>query len=737
MTAPNLSGQPTYLNFDLIIQREGEGYVAKAQSPQGEGVARFTRPFNDLELENFMLSTSPGRSKMRRIDTPEVAAAKRFGERLYASAFGGEIGGLLRACLNDAYQGDTKLRVRLRLTDVPELADLPWEYLYNPALNRFFALDDDTTIVRYLEMPERVRPVGVQLPLRVLVLISDPNDYAKLDVEQEWINLHEALADLIQEGAVTLHLLKDATLSSLQQELQRNQFHIFHFIGHGGFDRQNQEGVLILKDEYGKGRMVSGQQLGWLLHNHRTLSLTIINACEGAKGDHNDAFAGTAQSLVQQGIPAVVAMQFEITDDAAKTFARAFYTGIASAKPLEIALTETRLAMFSMGHGLEWGTPVLYMRSPDGRIFSLEKRAIMESGTAGATPATPYAAMATITPTQEPRAVAQPDVAARYAMARSDYASGRWAQALEALRAIRREAGSYRDVDNMIFELERRLGVGSTPPAAQAPPIPTPQPSAPAPSQGSVSTQVPGPLQPPKAPPQAPASITPTQPTQAQPVQTAPQAPVYQPPQVYTPGPEATRQYTQTQQTGPVPQYRTPPPHAAAYPARPAPERKRVGKVFMVGGIVSGLLLLVVGLVLFLPTIGRNSDGDNAILSSDATATALAELVNIEETPEPEVTSEVVVDEEATVEAALEALAATATAEAEVGTSFGEPPRITIDEFKALYDDFSQPLTIIDVRFREDYDAGHISGAISIPEAEVDQLVDRIPRDEVVVAYCN
>ncbi|MGA7730957.1 MAG: CHAT domain-containing protein [Chloroflexia bacterium] len=710
MTTPGQ--QPTYLNFDLIVQREGEEYIAKAQSPQGEAMTRFAKPFNDLELENFLLSTSPGRGKVRRIDTPEVGAAKRFGERLYASAFGGEVGGLLRSCLSDASQSGTKLRVRLRLTDVPELADLPWEYLYNPALNRFFSLDDDTAIVRYLEMPERVRPVGVQLPLRVLVVISDPNDYAKLDVEQEWINLHEALADLIREGSVTLHLLREATLSSLQQELQRNQFHVFHFIGHGGFDRQNQEGVLILKDEYGKGRMVSGQQLGWLLHNHKTLSLAIINACEGAKGDHNDAFAGTAQSLVQQGIPAVVAMQFEITDDAAKTFARAFYTGIASARPLEIALTETRLAMFSMGHGLEWGTPVLYMRSPDGRVFSVQQRPDFQAGAAGKEAVVQRAAV--LDPVSAPSAAqvaAQPEVATRYAMARSDYAAGRWQQALETLKGIQREVGSYRDVDALVADVERRLGVGVPPPPAPASPPPTAtshQGSA-APSTGPIPH-----VQPP-----------------------APQAPVHSPTPVYVPSADTSRPYQQPAQMQPNEPYRpVPPPSVAAYPPKGASPGNRM---LIISGAAAALLLLVGAFAYFVMGIGRNDRGSGFVSSEAATVTALAQVADIPATrtlrPRSTSTSVPVVDEEATAEAAL-AAEETATAQAAAPLPL-QPPRISMEEFKQLYDDPATRPVIVDVRAAAAFGDGHIAGAISVPEAEVDGQLDRIPSDQLVVAYCH
>lgn len=361
-----------YQNFDLTVQRDGEDYRVRIESASGQASGRFAVPFSDIELENFILTTTPGRRGVRRVDTPDVAAAKRFGERLFTSIFTGDVLGRLMSALNDVSHSEERLRLRLRLTEVPELADLPWEYLYNAPVNRFLALDEDTALVRYLDLPERVRPVKVQFPLRVLVVISNPNDYARLDVEREWENLKEALGELEQAGLVVLDLLEDATMPALRKQLAKAEYNIFHFIGHGVFDRQGEEGVVVLKDENGRGRFVSGQQLGWLMHNHKSLALAVLNACEGARGDRADAFTGTAQNLVQQGIPAVVAMQREITDDAAKTFAHAFYTSIAAGRPVESSLTETRLAIFAEGHGLEWATPVLYMRSQDGRIFDLQ-----------------------------------------------------------------------------------------------------------------------------------------------------------------------------------------------------------------------------------------------------------------------------------------------------------------------------------------------------------------------------
>ena len=114
--------------------------------------------------------------------------------------------------------------------------------------------------------------------------------------------------------------------------------------------------------------------LALLLHDHSPLRLAVLNACEGALSAADDPFAGVAQSLVQGGLPAVVAMQFEITDRAAIVFAHEFYRALSDGYPVDAAVTEARKVLLteSRGTGLEWGTPVLYMRAPDGRIFDLQ-----------------------------------------------------------------------------------------------------------------------------------------------------------------------------------------------------------------------------------------------------------------------------------------------------------------------------------------------------------------------------
>jgi CHAT domain-containing protein len=369
----------TYLDFDLLIEHAAQGYRAKVlDSPTGQAAADFSLPFSSQDMEIFLLrltrSLSEARRRVRRLESQERELVKGFGGQLFQAMFSGAVLTALQSSLNEAFRKDAGLRIRLRLTDTPELADVPWEFLFNPAANRFLNLAPDTPLIRYLDLPMPVRPLTVTPPLRVLVMISSPTDFPQLDVGAELDRLNTALDEVLKRGLVTITRLPSASLAGLQRPLRLDSYHIFHFIGHGGFDEHAQDGALALADSQGRARLVSGQDLGVMLSAHRSLRLIVLNACEGARASSSDPFAGVAQSLVQLGIPAVIAMQFEISDEAAITFAEELYAAIADGYSVDAALGEARRAIFASGNDVEWATPVLYTRSANGQLFRLTKQ---------------------------------------------------------------------------------------------------------------------------------------------------------------------------------------------------------------------------------------------------------------------------------------------------------------------------------------------------------------------------
>ena len=361
-----------YEDFDLLIEPGPRGkYRARVlRSPAGDTTyVQFTVP-SDLELENFVLRVGRPRSGTRGPGRPESAPLKTFGGKLYAAVFQDSVRDMLQGSISKTRAQGVGLRLRLRLADTPELAELPWEFLYDPRLDRFLAQSRHTPLVRYLDLPDPPRPLSVQGALRLLVMISSPVGYPELDVEQEWSLLTGALAKAEEAGAVIVERLP-ATMSALRSRLRQEEFHVFHFVGHGLYRPDWGDGVLVMEDRHGHPHEVPGDELGGLLCEYDTTRLAVLNACEGARSDTSDPFAGMAQSLIQQGLPAVVAMQFEITDEAAIVFAHELYGAIADGYPLEAALSEARGAIRDQGHITEWGTPVLYSRAPDGRLFDL------------------------------------------------------------------------------------------------------------------------------------------------------------------------------------------------------------------------------------------------------------------------------------------------------------------------------------------------------------------------------
>ena len=363
----------SYQALDFALVTTHAGYqVLNLSSMNGEKRSDFSLPFSDIELENFILRMGHSRRGVRRIESPQIEAAQEFGTKLFQALFSGPLRTEFETAVRTSESHEIGLRIRLNLSNVPELADVPWEYLYDPAQARFIALSADTPLVRYLDLPQPARTLAVQPPLRVLIMISSPEGYPALDVNSEWKILNDSLAGLISKGLVSLTRLEKPTLPELQAQLRLEKYHIFHFIGHGRFSAQKEDGLLLLEDEQGKGKTVSGKYLGTLLHDEKSLRLAILNACEGASTSRSDPYAGVAQELVRQGIPAVIAMQYEVSERAALLLSREFYKSLADNYPVDAALGEARKAIYLDGLDIEWGIPVLYMRATDGKLFDVD-----------------------------------------------------------------------------------------------------------------------------------------------------------------------------------------------------------------------------------------------------------------------------------------------------------------------------------------------------------------------------
>ena len=130
------------------------------------------------------------------------------------------------------------------------------------------------------------------------------------------------------------------------------------------------KGALVLVAEDGGAELFPVEKLAPNLVG-RNIRLAVFGACQTARRDQYNAWTGVAPALTRAGIPAVVAMQYNIRDASAIAFSRRFYKALAAGETIDAAVTDGRLAIFNRSRLEErdWGVPVLYLRTPGGALL--------------------------------------------------------------------------------------------------------------------------------------------------------------------------------------------------------------------------------------------------------------------------------------------------------------------------------------------------------------------------------
>jgi hypothetical protein len=386
-----------YENFELKIGAENNGKypVSVLRSPAGEANAMVNLNLEDEEFQHLLTQLEKGSNNRktrkysqstdsnnragRQGTIKEVDVAKKIGLYLFENLFVPEIQTCLRICLQKVRDEGKGLRLLLRI-ESPNLALIPWEYLYDPSEDDFFCLSIERPIVRFLELSRSLKSLEIKPPIRILGIISSPKDLPALNVEKERKQLEIAIEHLVERSKIQISWLENPTWRDLQSSLRKGQWHLIHFIGHGSFEVNTKEGAIALVNEEGYTSIIPASSLGRLLADHSSLKMVVLNSCEGAKSNENDIFSSTGAALIKKGIPSVVSMQYEITDKAALEFSRTFYETIADGLSIDFAIQESRKAIsFSLSGSSEWGIPVLHLRSSNTMLFKVDYKEVLFS----------------------------------------------------------------------------------------------------------------------------------------------------------------------------------------------------------------------------------------------------------------------------------------------------------------------------------------------------------------------
>ena len=296
---------------------------------------------------------------------PDInAALETLGTALYRMLLAPEMRAYLAAQARRHH-----LRLRLSFTDqAEELGALPWELLRGDGNLGFWGINPRTALVRYQPLSDsKAEPsLKTRLPLRILVLISEIPGLPVLDIKREkqgLISLGESKASLFRIDVET-----EATLQKLQACLE-NGYDVVHWIGHGDVD---EEGAFVyMLDEQGAQRLVTPSALSQVIRGVASPpKLVLFNACNTATSVGN--VLGMAPVLIDHaGLPAVIGMQYPISDMAAARFTEGFYTALIHHGQVDYAVSQGRKAIATAEDTAprDWACPVLYTQMADGIIF--------------------------------------------------------------------------------------------------------------------------------------------------------------------------------------------------------------------------------------------------------------------------------------------------------------------------------------------------------------------------------
>jgi hypothetical protein len=276
------------------------------------------------------------------------------------------------------------LRVRLLIApSAYQLHRLRWETLLDPESRTPLLMDSNVLFSRYLTSTDW-RPVRLRMrsELSALLVIADPSDladyhdpsrppdddgFAPIDVSGEAARARRGLG-----GIRTVELTErgQATLSNIVGQL-RAGFDVVYLVCHGFI--AHDEPQLLLERPDGTTEVVHGralvQRLRELQHVPR---LVVLASCRSAGHEGvevaRDSGAATAlgPQLIEIGVPAVLAMQGDVSMATVEIFIPTFLGRLHEHGRIDQATTEAR---GEIRDRFDWWSPVLFMRLRTGRLW--------------------------------------------------------------------------------------------------------------------------------------------------------------------------------------------------------------------------------------------------------------------------------------------------------------------------------------------------------------------------------
>jgi hypothetical protein len=359
-----------YADLEIGLHRwDSTGYAVEL---------RYSRPDSDSDIPPVRGLTQFPLEQLRGAADPAA-----YGALLTASLFAdATVAAMFVKARLSAQTLNVLLRLRLYIgPSAPELHSLHWETLRDPEQPTTWLLINETILFsRWLSSsdwrPVHLRPAGA---LRALIIIANPSELAAgeyrpggrlltpLDVPGE---LARAQAGLGSIPATALATPGAATLNRLSDQLHEG-YDIVYLVCHGALIKGEPQ--LWLEDDAGHAAVTPGSELVARLSELQDgPRLVVLASCQsagtGADGTSTDngVLAALGPRLAEAGVPAVLAMQGNVTMRTMAAFMPVFFREMARDGQLDRALAAARGAVRDQ---LDAWMPVLFTRLRGGRLW--------------------------------------------------------------------------------------------------------------------------------------------------------------------------------------------------------------------------------------------------------------------------------------------------------------------------------------------------------------------------------
>jgi hypothetical protein len=304
---------------------------------------------------------------------PLISDPKEYGLMLGESLFVPEMAAAFAEARAAAQATQFPLRVRILAgTSAPEIHTLYWETLRDPKDQSPLFTSENLLFSRYLASsdlrPVKLRPQGT---LKVLAAASNPSNLSDYQLTPVDVNgeLDRAKESLDAIPVTELGRTEPCTLNALIEKL-RSGCDILYLAAHGTMAESGPR--IWLQKEDGSAAITSAEEIVTRIRElQNPPRLVVLASCQSAgdgkpNKDTGRVLQAFGPGLAQAGIPAVIAMQGNISMSSVKKFLPVFFTELQKDGQIDRALAVAR-GVIRNEH--DFWMPVLFMRLRSGKIW--------------------------------------------------------------------------------------------------------------------------------------------------------------------------------------------------------------------------------------------------------------------------------------------------------------------------------------------------------------------------------